>query len=552
MNTDFDIAVVGSGFGGSLAAMIARMLGHSVIFLERGRHPRFAIGESSTPLANLLLEDVARRYGLPRLLPLAKWGSWQRTYPQIACGLKRGFTFYHHEFDKPFYNDSERRNQLLVTASPRDEIADTHWYRADFDEFLVREAQALGVEYLDQTKLDSVAFSGQSGQIEIERGGKRNSVRVRFIVDASGPRGFLHRALRLPENAFENFPATQALYSHFADVKRWEDVASGPFTEVSTELPPYPVDDAAVHHVFAGGWIWVLRFNNGITSAGVAATDGLANRLHFAEGEAAWNRLLERLPGVRGLFADATSQCQLVHTPRLSFRSETMVGPRWALLPSAAGVVDPLLSTGFPLTLQGIQRLAGILERGLESPCLEEHLNDYARQTLKELDWAAKLVSALYASMNNFPLFSALSRLYFAAASYTETARRLDRPGLAGGFLLSEHPDFSPRLHSCCDFVLRACSQGGAPAAAQALLIDEIYRAIEPFDVAGLCDRGRRNWHPVAARDLSSACFKLGVGQEEINQLLVRCGFHGADNSAPPPITPAALQGTATCDNLSS
>src|SRR5437867_11032621 len=98
MNADFDIAVVGSGFGGSLMAMIAKRMGRSVVLLERGRHPRFVIGESSTPLANLLLEELARRYELPRLLPLTKWGSWQRTYPGIACGLKRGFTFHHHRF----------------------------------------------------------------------------------------------------------------------------------------------------------------------------------------------------------------------------------------------------------------------------------------------------------------------------------------------------------------------------------------------------------------------------------------------------------------------
>src|SRR5437867_1837799 len=194
MKSDFDIAVVGSGFGGALTAMIARRLGRSVILVERGRHPRFAIGESSTPLANLLLEELALRHDLPRLLPLAKWGSWQKTYPQIACGLKRGFTFYQHQFEKPFLNDSERRDQLLVAASPRDEIADTHWYRADFDHFLVREAQALGVEYLDQTRIETVTFKGQSVQLDGDRAGKRVSVRARFIVDASGPRGFLHRA----------------------------------------------------------------------------------------------------------------------------------------------------------------------------------------------------------------------------------------------------------------------------------------------------------------------------------------------------------------------
>src|SRR5881394_2652721 len=218
MKTDFDIAVVGSGFGGSLTAMIARRLGFSVVLLEYGQHPRFAIGESSAPLANLLLEQLALHYDLPRLLPLAKWGSWQKTYPQIACGLKRGFTFYHHQFEKPFLNDSERRDQLLVAASPRDEIADTHWYRADLDHFLVREAQALGVEYLDQTNLGTVAFNGHGARVDGERGDKRVSVRARFLVDAGGPRGFLHRALRLPEALFENFPSTQALYSHFTQV----------------------------------------------------------------------------------------------------------------------------------------------------------------------------------------------------------------------------------------------------------------------------------------------------------------------------------------------
>jgi FADH2 O2-dependent halogenase len=51
----FQIAVVGSGFAGSLMAMMAQRLGLSTVLIERGRHPRFVIGESSTPLANLLL-----------------------------------------------------------------------------------------------------------------------------------------------------------------------------------------------------------------------------------------------------------------------------------------------------------------------------------------------------------------------------------------------------------------------------------------------------------------------------------------------------------------
>ena len=44
------------------------------MLIERGRHPRFAIGESSTPLANLLLEELADRYDLPRIRAVLEVG----------------------------------------------------------------------------------------------------------------------------------------------------------------------------------------------------------------------------------------------------------------------------------------------------------------------------------------------------------------------------------------------------------------------------------------------------------------------------------------------
>ena len=70
-----DIAIVGSGFGGALTALALRARGKRVLLIERGRHPRFAIGESSTPLANLLLEELATRYDLAGVRPFCKWGT---------------------------------------------------------------------------------------------------------------------------------------------------------------------------------------------------------------------------------------------------------------------------------------------------------------------------------------------------------------------------------------------------------------------------------------------------------------------------------------------
>jgi FADH2 O2-dependent halogenase len=70
---DADVAIVGSGFAGSLTALCLLRRGKRVVMVERGRHPRFAIGESSTPLANLLIEELADRYDLPRIRPFSKW-----------------------------------------------------------------------------------------------------------------------------------------------------------------------------------------------------------------------------------------------------------------------------------------------------------------------------------------------------------------------------------------------------------------------------------------------------------------------------------------------
>ena len=519
MRARFDIAIVGSGFAGSLLAIVCRRLGRSVVLIERGTHPRFAIGESSSPLPNLLLEELCDRYDLPRIRPLSAWGSWQRSFPGIACGLKRGFTFYGHRPGHPFAGAADRSDQLLVAASPRDEIADTHWYRADFDHFLVREAQNEGAEYLDQTVLESVESNAAGLALRGERLGRQVKVRARFVVDASGPRGFLHRALGLRQSVFPTLPETQALYSHFEGVRRWEDLGLSP----DLEAPPYPVDAAALHHVFDGGWIWVLRFDSGLVSAGVAAAPRLADELRLSDAEEAWQRLLSRFPSIREQFVDARAVQPFVHAARLPFRSARAAGDRWTLLPSAAAFIDPLLSTGFPLTLLGIERIAGTLERSWGRSDIGRAFEEHGSATLAEADTAALLISALYASFSDFELFAGLSLLYFAAASFAEAARRLGRRKLSGSFLSGDHPVFGPALRECCR---RALEIGRDPSRDdRERLLSKIFEAVELLDVAGLGDASRRRWHPMEAEPLRRNAHTLHATRAEIEAMLADSGF---------------------------
>ena len=256
------------------------------MLIERGRHPRFAIGESSTPLANLLIEELAARYDLPQVRPFCKWGTWQRLRPDVACGLKRGFTFLFHQPGQEFADTDAHQRQLLVAASPHDAIADTHWYRPQFDQALAGEAQRAGAEYLDMTRLECLSHDGDSSILDGEREGRPVRVSARFVIDASGPRGFLHRALTSMRRLFAGCRRRRGF------TRTSKKSSGGTDCTPATECPPYPLDDAALHHVFPGGWIWMLRFNNGITSAGAALTDAAAAAIGAADGAAGWTRLL--------------------------------------------------------------------------------------------------------------------------------------------------------------------------------------------------------------------------------------------------------------------
>ena len=335
----------------------------------------------------------------------------------MACGLKRGFSFFHQSGE-----------ELLVAASPRDEIADTHWYRAEVDHFLVMEAQRLGVDYRDRARIETLDFAEDGATIVGRAGEEPFHIHARLMIDATGPRGLLYRALRLAESPLPGMPATESLYSHFTGVGRIELVDG-----------PYPVEDAAVHHVFEGGWVWVLRFNNGITSAGVAATQAVAKELALSDGEPAWARVLEKVPILKPQFERAVACQPFRHMPVISFRSGAIAGSDGPCYPQRPVLLIRCCQPD--LLYAAWDRPFGA---DIRSGDLGQRLQAYAEETECELLTASRLIGALYATMDKFPAFTAVSLLYFAAVSFSETAIRLDKPELATGFLLGRHLEFGP------------------------------------------------------------------------------------------------------------
>lgn len=488
--THCDIAILGSGFGGTLLALIARKLGLSVVLLERGTHPRFAIGESSTPLADFKLDAIAERFGLNWLRPFAKYGSWKATYPEVRCGLKRGFSFFRHQIDQPFTPNDSNSNTLLVAASPDDVHSDTHWFRADFDAHLVARALAAGVVYLDGTEIHTLSH-GAGWDLTGTRPTGEIQVQARFLLDATGDGQLLARTLGIkPLDPALLRTRSRALYSHFSGVARWHDVLEETHGLAATVEHTFPCDAAALHQIIDGGWMWVLRFDHGITSAGFSLDPDIYPLRPNEAPEEEWLRLLNRYPSLARQFAHAEPVRPFVSTQRLQRRLSQAAGPDWALLPHTAGFLDAWLSPGIAQTLFAVDRLGRILADGGPGAGRERHLAEYGQSVLRELAWMDEITAACFGSLDRFEVMVPVAMHYFIAAHFCEERERAGQAPPDAAFLLADNDAYRSIAAS---FFKQSPKVAAADAGRFAA---EVFSALRPFNLAGLGDPRWRNMYP--------------------------------------------------------
>ena len=514
-----EVAIVGSGFAGSLLARVLTMLGYDVVLLERGTHPRFAIGESSTPLANLSLERIGIRYGMDDCYNLATHGRWLAHHPELRRGLKRGFTYYRHHPNQRFANRGLDSERLLVAASPRDSFSDSHWLRADVDHHFVKEAVAAGVDYRDRVELSGAEFKADSVRLSGSRVGAPFELNARFVVDASGPGGFLARQLSIPSGLEQTETRGGIVFSHFDGVRLMDDVVPG------MAKGPYPDDWAAVHHVIDEGWMYSLRFDDGVTSAGFLLTPRAASSLKHGDGsdpEALWSELLDRYPTLKSAFAGARPLMPIAFRPEIQHRLTRAAGDRWALMPHAFAFVDPLFSTGIAWALRAVERLGLSFEsakRGRRLPDAET-LARYDAALSAEADQIDVLVAGAYEAMAQFDLFAAQTMIYFASVSFAEVSQRL-KPSDASawaGFLGVGDPVLAPLPRESLAR-LRQITQrtGGVGTPAQrAEFARWVAHSVEARNIAGLVDPARQNLYPVDFDALIERHALLGMTRDQV------------------------------------
>ncbi len=256
---------------------------------------------------------------------------------------------------------------------------------------------------------------------------------------------------------------------------------------------PYRCDDAALHHLLEDGWMWVLRFNNGVTSAGFMLDGARQPSDASVAPEVEWQRMLERYPSIGRQFARARPVRPWLRTGRLQRRSARAAGDGWAMLAHAAYFLDALFSGGNAHGLLTIQRLACILEQHWGQPSLARQLLDYEAQLLGEADYLDRLIHGCYRSLGRFELFTAYVMYYFAGAMQSETRRRQGGPD--EGFLFAHHAPYHTavcRSHAALVELAARAPDPSATAAFQA----QAALDVGPFNTIGLGDPARKNMYP--------------------------------------------------------
>jgi len=417
MNTD--IIVVGSGMGGSASSIILSKLGYKVLLIEKGMHPKFSLGESTTPLFSKKLHHLGKKFGIPEFINISSYEGLCETENNITCGPKELFHYLVHKPGQTTANVGGRYQEVIVQTPE----VDTQFLRADIDQRLVEIACSYGVTYFDHTTVKNVEFNTNGIVANLSPDdGKSFEVNAKFLIDATGFRSFLSEKLnlRIPENELDTPLRSRCIFTHFENVGILEDAI-----EFDSKFKSRCKIDrlrATQHHCFDGGWIWFIPFGNGVTSVGINL-DIDKYPINELDAEEEFWLIIKRYPIIKNMLAGKNNvNIPFIKTGRIQFCNKQMVGDRWAQLPASAFGLDGWFSTGLAITLVAIDRLVSKLDSMLKKDNFtRSQLVPYEVSLTKEWWNISRMVNGMYKSFKHFDVFKSYCFLCFMGAeSYVQ------------------------------------------------------------------------------------------------------------------------------------
>ena len=412
---DYDVAIIGTGFAGStLGAILARQ-GLRVVLFEAKSHPRFAIGESLILETSETMRALAELYDVPEIA----YYSTENFLAHIGTshGIKRHFGFLQH-VEPDQRHDPRHTLQAVIPREPHGH--ELHLFRQDSDQHLLNTAIAYGATALQNTPIRDVEPGADGVLVHTNQG---ETISAAYVVDAGGFRSPLAQKFDLRHHDLQTH--SRAIFTHMVGVTPFagDNAARGAY-----ELP-FPMCEGTLHHLFEGGWLWVIPFDNHDAATNPLCSVGLMldPRVHPPREELSpadeFAAFVERYPTIREQFAGATAVRDWTRTGRIQYGARQVVGDRWALLGHAAGFVDPLYSKGLYASLTAVSLTAHLLLQAQETGDYSAAaFADLERVTRRFLDSFDRLVANSYKSFSHPKLWRVYAVMWLLGA-YTELVK---------------------------------------------------------------------------------------------------------------------------------
>jgi FADH2 O2-dependent halogenase len=404
--TTYDVAILGSGIGGSTLACCLARNGVRVLLIDAAQHPRFAIGESTTPYTLVSLRRMADRYMVPELKALTAL-KYNNKVIKPNFGIKRHFGFLIHHEGQP--QNPKESNQF---ATPGLLHESSHLFRQDTDSFVFHLAVKYGADAKQGVKVVDVDIDDSGVTIHGHDG---SEYRARYVVDAGGFRSPLAEKFGLRENPPRFKHHSRSLWTHAVGVTPTDDLwdRSGP------DVPHAPWYWGTVHHCFERGWFWVIAFNNHPSSRNPVVSVGLTlDERRYPKDpnltpEEDFFKHAARFPDVERQYAGMVPVREWNSTERLQYSTSQTVGDRWCILGHAAGFIDPLYSFGLSNTFEAINAIAWRLIDAVKDDDFSAERFEYLDRLQQGLlHYNDLVVNASYISWDNFDLWNAVFRIW--------------------------------------------------------------------------------------------------------------------------------------------
>ena len=357
-SSPYDAIVIGGGPAGSTASAVLASKGRRVVLLEKEKFPRYHIGESLLPYTYFPLERIG-------LIDRMKSSHFPKKF-SVQFVSRDG------RASQPFYFFTHLKHEAAGT-----------WQvlRSEFDQMLLDNARAKGVEVLEETMVRELIqdHGAVTGVKAVGKSGETLEFQAPITIDASG-----RDALAVTRSGWkvrDPFLNKIAVWTYYQGALRDPGIDEGATT---------------IAYLPEKGWFWYIPLPENMVSVGAVAekrylyngTRDLAAIFHHEVAKNTW---------VQQHLAAGRQVGPYRVTGEYSYRSRHCAADGLVLVGDAFAFLDPVFSSGVFLALRSGELAADAVDGALTAGDVSAaRFSEYGFEMCKGIEAMRKLVYTFY------------------------------------------------------------------------------------------------------------------------------------------------------------